>query len=321
MKAIVCTKYGPPDVLQLQEVEKPVPADNEVLIKIHAASISSGDVRTRGFIFPRLFWFMMRMMLGFRGPRKKILGQDLAGEIEAVGKDVTLFKVGDQVYAYPGSGGYAQYVCLRQDGALAMKPANMTYEEATAVPVGGCTALHILRKGNIQSGQKVLIFGASGAIGTYALQLSKYYGAEVTAVCSSSNVELVQSLGADKVIDYTSEDFTKNGETYDVVMDAVGKTSLSHCKSSLTQRGTYVSAGMPMSYIFRQLWLSMTSSKKVKGGIAAPKAENLVVLKELIEEGKIKAAIDKTFPLEQIAEAHAYVETGHKKGNVVITVA
>jgi len=264
---------------------------------------------------------MMRMMMGFRGPRKNILGSDLAGEVEAVGKDVKLFNVGDQVFGYPGSGAYAQYICLPQDKALAMKPANMSYEEATAVPFGGNTALFLLKQANIQSGQKVLIFGASGAIGTYALQLAKYYGAEVTAVCSSSNFEMVQSLGADKVIDYTSEDFTKNGETYDVIMDAVGKTSLSRCKSSLTQRGTYVSAGMPMSYIFRQLWLSMTSSKKVKGGTALKvTAEDMNFLKELIEEGKIRAAIDRSYPLEQIAEAHSYVEKGHKKGIVVITV-
>ncbi len=320
MKAIVCTKYGPPEVLQLKEVEKPVPKDNEVLIKIYAASISSGDVRTRGFIFPRLFWLMMRAMLGFRGPRKKILGSDLTGEIEAVGKDVKLFKEGDQVFGYPGSGAYAEYICLPEEAPMAIKPSNMTYEEAAAVPFGGNTALHLLREANIQSGQKVLIFGASGGVGTVAVQLAKYYGAEVTGVCSTTNLELVQSLGADKVIDYTKEDFTKSGQTYDVIMDAVGKSSLSRCKSSLTQRGTYVSVGMPMSYVIKGLWLSITSSKKLIGGITFPKTENLIFLKELVEAGKLKSVIDRRYPLEQIAEAHSYVEKGQKTGNVVITL-
>ncbi len=322
MKAVVYTKYGPPEVLQLKEVEKPVPKDNEVLVKVYATTVTIGEVRIRGFIFPRLFWLMMRIMLGFRAPRKKILGIELAGEIESVGKDVRLFEKGDQVFGQTGmsGGAYAEYVCLPEDRALAIKPANMTYEEAAAVPVGGDVALVFLRKANIQSGQKVLIFGASGSVGTYAVQLAKYYGAEVTGVCSTANLELVQSLGADKVIDYTQEDFTKSRQTYDVIMDAVGKTSLSRCKSSLTQRGTYVSAGMPMSYVIKGLWLSMTSSKKLIGGIAFPKTENLIFIKELIEAGKLKPVIDRTYPLEQMAEAHRYVDKGHKKGNVVITV-
>jgi NADPH:quinone reductase-like Zn-dependent oxidoreductase len=316
MKAIVCTKYGPPEVLQLKEVEKPRPKNNEVLIKIYATTASIVDRRIRGLNVPGPGRILMRLMFGLTKPRNPILGRYLAGEIETVGKDVKRFQNGDQVYARGARfGGYAEYTCLPEDSVMTLKPTNVTYEEAAAVPFGGACALHFLkRKGDIRSGpglpayrqagrsgrQKVLIYGASGAVGTSAVQLAKYFGAEVTAVCSTTNVELVKSLGADTVIDYTKEDFTKSNELFDIIFDAVGKISYSKSKKALKPNGKYVSV--------------FTS------GTAKILTEDFILLKELVEAGKIKPVIDRCYPLEQTAEAHRYADKGHTKGNVVITV-
>ena len=323
MKAIVWTKYGPPDVLELKEVEKPVPKNNEVLIKVHAATVTAGDCEMRSLKIPFLLRLPMRMYNGFREPKRiTILGQELAGEIESVGKDVNLFKKGDHVFAATsfGFGAYAEYTCLPEKGVIAKKPANMTYEEAAAIPVGGLNALHFLRKGNIQSGQKILINGAGGSIGTIAVQLAKFFGAEVTGVDSTRKLDMLRSLGADQVIDYTQEDFTKSCETYDVIFDVVGKGSFSSCIESLKKRGIYLMGNPTLSRSVRGRWTSMTSSKKVVGGTASYRTEDLIYLKELCEAGKLKSVIDRRYPLEHIAEAHRYVETGHKKGNVVVTV-
>jgi len=322
MKAVVCTKYGPPEVLELKEVEKPTPKEDEVLVKIHATSVHIGDWRLRSFTIPPLFRLPFRLSVGFRGPRKKILGSELAGEIEAVGKNVKRFKKGDQVFGDAGDvlGTYAEYVCLPEKAILAPKPANMTYEAAAAGPVSTLAALYYLRRGGIQSGQKVLINGASGALGTAAVQLAKYFGAKVTGVCSTVNLDMVISIGADQVIDYTQEDFTKNGQTYDIIFDAVGKRSFSQCKGSLKRGGVYLISVPTLASLLQTLWTSMIGDKKAILGVPKSSIEDLNFLKELIEAGKLKPVIDRTYPLEQIVEAHRYVDKGHKKGNVVITV-
>jgi len=327
MKAIVWTEYGPPEVLQLREVEKPTPKEDEVLIRIYATTVTAGDCEQRSLKLPIWYQLPMRAYVGFKRPtRITILGMELAGQIESVGKDVKLFRKGDQVFAstgFVGMGACAEYICLPEEpeeGALALKPANMTYEEAAPVPVGGLEALHFLRQGNIQGGQKVLINGAGGTIGPFAVQLARYFGAEVTGVDSTGKLDMLRSIGANQVIDYTQEDFTKRGETYDFILDVVGKGSFSGCIRSLKQNGSYLIADPRPLQKVRGRWTSMTSSKKVIFGAAYPKTEDLIYLKELIEAGEIKSVIDRRYPLEQTAEAHRYVEKGHKKGNVVITV-
>jgi NADPH:quinone reductase-like Zn-dependent oxidoreductase len=322
MKAIVATNYGGPEVLQLKEVEKPAPKDNEILVKVHATTVNVGDSRMRSFAVPPLFWLPARITLGFTKPKNPIFGMELAGKVEAVGKDVKRFRVGDQVFASTleeNFGAHAEYKCLREDAAVVTKPQQVSYEEAATLSISANTALYFLKKGNIQPGQKVLINGASGGVGTFAVQLAKYFGAEVTGVCSTKNIELVKSLGADRVIDYTQEDFTKNGERYDIIFDAAGKTTFSQCESSLKPKGYYLSTIIVLPEI-KGLWYSMTTGKQVIGGTAATSTEALVFLKELMEMGRLKPVIDRCYALEQMAEAHRYVDQGHKKGNVVITV-
>jgi NADPH:quinone reductase-like Zn-dependent oxidoreductase len=325
MKAIVYTQYGPADVLRLQEVEKPTPKDNEVLIKVHATSVTAGDCNARGFVFvPPGFGFVSRLAFGLRRPRQPILGVELAGEIVEVGKDVRRYKKGDQVFGISLKfGAYAEYICMAEDASLALKPANLTWAEAASIPFGANTALYFLRDmAKLQPGQKVLIRGASGCTGVYAVQLAKYMGAEVTGVCSTRNLELARSLGAEHVIDYTQEDFTQNGQTYDVILDMIpGKSSFACYQSSLKPNGLYLSGAGGLEAFAQMAWTGLTGGKKVIAGVAPDRVKDLVFLKELLEAGKLKPVIDRRYPLEQTAEAHHYADTGHKRGSVIITIA
>ena len=302
MKAIVANQYGGPEVLQLKEIVKPTPKDHEILVKVHATTVTAADFRMRSFTVPAPLWIPARIALGITKPRQPIFGSELSGEVEAVGKNVTRFKAGDQVFASTlteNFGGYSEYKCLPEKAMVAIKPANISHEEAAALPIGATTALRLLRKGNVQRGQKVLIYGASGSVGTYAIQLAKYFGAEVTGVCSTANLDMVKSLGADHVIDYTKEDFSSSNEQFDIIYDTLGKFPKAKASKVLAPNGTYVTM----------------ASLSTKEGM-----ENLVIIKELVEAGEIKVVIDRCYPLEDMVEAHRYVDLGHKKGNVVITV-
>jgi NADPH:quinone reductase-like Zn-dependent oxidoreductase len=325
MKAIVHTQYGPPELLQLKEVPTPEPADDEVRVRILATTVTTSDCNVRNFTFvPKAFLLPTRMQIGYKQPKKNILGMDLAGTIDAVGKDVSRFSVGDEVFGTldQAFGAHAEYACMPGSGFLTTRPANATWEEAAAIPLAGNTALYFVRDlGAVQSGEKVLVNGASGGIGTFAVQLAKYYGAHVTGVCSGANVELVRSLGADQVIDYTRDDFTRSPETYDAIFDAVSKLTYGQCRGSLKESGRFLATLPTLAIMFQAAWTSIGRGPKVKFGDAVPKLENLVFLKELVEAGKLKPVVDRTYPLERTAEAFRYVEAGHKKGNVVITVA
>ncbi len=317
MKAITFKKYGPPEVLHLNQVAEPIPKDNEVLIRIFASAVNSGDIRLR-----KADPWAVRLFLGLTKPKINILGGVLSGEIEAIGKNVTKFKIGDEVFGATGMsfGAYADYKCLPEEGILAMKPANISHQQAATIPFGAATALYFLKKAGIKSGQKVLIYGASGAVGSAAVQLAKFWGVEVTGVCSTSNIGLVRSLGTDKVIDYTKNDFTINGETYDVIFETVNKLSFSASIKSLKQNGTLILGASGLSQQLRGVWISRTSSQKIISGMIKQKAEDIIFLKELIERGFYKPVVDRTYPLEQMVEAHTYAEQGHKRGNVAITL-
>ncbi len=321
MKAVSYTKYGPPEVLNLVDMAKPVPKDDEILVKIHATTVSSGDWRARSLDMPRGFGLIGRLVFGLFGPRNPVLGTELSGEIESVGKNVSKYEVGDQIIAYPGMGCYAEYIVLSQDAKIVQKPADMPFEEAAALSFGGITALEFLRdKGNIQHGEKVLIIGASGATGSSAVQLAKYFGAEVTGVCSTANMALVKSLGADKTIDYTQEDFTKNGEKYDIIVDTTGSAPWTRSKGSLTKNGRLLLIAGSLGDMLKASFVSKKYGKKLVSGVSMGSIEHLNFLTDLVETGHFTPLIDRLYPLEQTAQAHAYVDTGRKKGSVVISI-
>jgi NADPH:quinone reductase-like Zn-dependent oxidoreductase len=322
MKAVVYASYGAPDVLEVKEVDKPAPRDDEVLVRVRATTVSAADHRARSLDFPRGFALFGRLVTGIWKPRRPILGTELAGEIEAVGDRVTKFKPGDQVLAFPGLrfGAHAEYRCMPENGAIALKPSNLTYEEAAALPFGGTTALHFLKRGKIRRGERVLINGASGAVGVAAVQLAKYFGAHVTGVCSTANCDLVKSLGADAVVDYTVEDFTQNGETYDVIVDCVGTAPLSRSRRSLEKGGRLLLVVATLPEMLAGAWASMTSSRKVIAGGVTATGEDLRFLVERTQSGELRAVIDRRYPFDRMADAHAYVDGGHKKGAVIITL-
>jgi NADPH:quinone reductase-like Zn-dependent oxidoreductase len=323
MKAIICTKYGPPEVLQIQEYKKPTPKDNEVLIKIFASSVSAADYRVRSLNFPIFFRLAIRLFLGFKKPRNSILGMELSGKIESVGKDVTLFKKGDSVFAatLQTFGAYAEYKCLPEKGPITLMPKNVSYDEAAAIPIGARTAYHYLKKiGNIKSNQHVLIYGASGSVGTYAVQLAKYFGAHVTGVCSKKNIELVKSLGADRVIDYGEYNFIKKLKTYDIIFVTIDKIPFKVCLKALNKNGIYLNIGRPLPS-FSMIWASISGSKKIVVAENSPETvDALNFLKKIIEEGELRVVIDRKYSINQIIDAHRYADKGHKKGNIVIKI-
>lgn len=331
MKAVVFTEYGSPDVLKLTEVPKPTPRENELLVRVHAASVNYGDLTARRFAhltssefnMPALLFLPARMTFGWNRPKINILGSELARDVEAVGSQVTKFKPGDSVFAYVGMkmGANAEYICLSENGSVALKPANLAYDEAATLPYGSIMAVSLLQKAGLQSGQKILINGASGSIGGMAVQLAKHYGTEVTGVCGTRRMDYVRSIGADKVIDYTQQGFTQNGETYDVIFDILGRTSFARCKQSLTPDGVLLFASFKGRALFDMLRSSLLSRQKVICALADEKVDSLLLVKDLVEAGKIKALVDRRFPLEQTAEAHRYLEAGHRQGNVVITIS
>ncbi len=323
MQAVICDQYGPPDGLQLFEVNKPAPERGEVLIKVDATTVSSGDWRVSSLNVPRGFGLLMRLALGWHGPRQPILGTEFAGVVEAVGADGGQFKAGDAVFGFTdmAMGCHAQYLCMPQSGALALKPANLSDAQAAALSFGGTTALSFFRRGQLKRGDQLLINGASGAVGTAAVQLAKHFGAEVTAVCSTANLALMKSLGATHVIDYTQQDFTKNGKAYDVIMDTAGTAPFAHCEASLKVGGRLLMVLADLPSMLKIPWIALTRRKKLIAGPAKGRAEDIRLLAELAEKGQFMPVIDRSYPLAQIAEAYRYVATGRKCGNVVITVS
>lgn len=323
MRAIIYEKYGPPDVLRLREIDKPAPKPGEILIRIHATSVTSGDWRARSLNMPPGFGLMGRLFFGVLGPRQAILGTELSGVVESIGEDVRTFKPGDQVFAFPGMamGCYAEYRCIAEDGPVALKPPHLSHEEAAALSFGGINALLFLRRAKLRSGERVLVNGASGGVGTAVVQLARHFGADVTGVCSAANMDLVKSLGASRVLDYSTQDFTRQGDSYDIIVDTVGTAPYSRIRSSLKSEGRHLAILAGFGDLLRAPWVAMTSSKRIIAGPASCSAEDLRFLAELAQNGRYRAVIDRRYALEDIVEAHRYLDTGHKKGNVIITLA